>query len=376
MKTTLHFQRVPDWANGVLQDWCAIWAKVVNPPAGRVPLDMPRLLVRHWTDDRDGAYLRDGREGGARFVADMAESWTRTPATAYELANEPDCNTPEGLAALNAYTIGAIQEAERRRLTLCVLNLPEGNPSGDHNAIVWKWQQLAPAVQRAVQGGHYVGLHAYWRPGVEGPTGRYHALGRRQYDLEVLRGLGVDVSRLKVVINETGIDGGIAWGPAQKGWRDLSSADAYRAEIAEAEAYARTIPQIVALMLFTAGHEPPWGGFDIDEGFARSCTPALRAAAAAGDPGPTHPIAPGADVQAAIGEAVQASIIPLNPVAAFEVAGAKRGLLPASTEVDVEVGSVTYRAQAYRAPGRREWQEIVYCPVGAWGDLTWFERRN
>ena len=81
-------------------------------------------------------------------------------------------------------------------------------------------------------------------------------------------------------------------------------------------------------------------------------------------------------IENAIGEAVQASIIPLNPVAAFEVAGAKRGLLPASTEVDVEVGSVTYRAQAYRAPGRREWQEIVYCPVGAWGDLTWFERRN
>jgi len=81
-------------------------------------------------------------------------------------------------------------------------------------------------------------------------------------------------------------------------------------------------------------------------------------------------------VQAAIGEVIQGSIIPLNPVAAFEVAGAALGRLPASREVDVTVDGITYRAQAYRDPGEREWQHIVYCRVGEWGALRWFERRN
>jgi len=280
VKTTLHFQRVPGWASSTLADWGSVWAKIVNPSPG-TNLGTPRLLVRHWTDDRDADYLRDGRAGGARFVADMASAWARTPATAYELANEPDVNSNEGLAALNAYTIGAIEEAERRGLKLCVLNIAEGNPhdndTGDDEVVRWKWAQLAPAVERAIWGGHFVGLHSYWRPGIEGPMGRYHALGRRAWDIGVLNRLGLDVTRLKVLINETGIDGGIADGPAQRGWRDLSHPDAYRAEIAEAERFARTIPQVQALMFFTAGYEPPWAGFDIDEWFARSCTGALRA---------------------------------------------------------------------------------------------------
>ncbi len=66
-------------------------------------------------------------------------------------------------------------------------------------------------------------------------------------------------------------------GPAERGWKDLSTAEQYRAEIVEAERFARTIPQVQALMFFTAGWLPPWSGFDIDEWFARSCTGALRA---------------------------------------------------------------------------------------------------
>ena len=289
MKTTLHFQRVPGWASSTLADWGSVWAKIVNPSPG-TNLGTPRLLVRHWTDDRDADYLRDGRAGGARFVADMASAWARTPATAYELANEPDVNSNEGLAALNAYTIGAIEEAERRGLKLCVLNIAEGNPhdndTGDDEVVRWKWAQLAPAVERAIWGGHFVGLHSYWRPGIEGPMGRYHALGRRAWDIATLADLGVDVSRLRVLVNECGIDGGIADGPAQRGWRDLSTADAYRAELVEMERYARTIPQIQACMVFTAGFEEPWGGFDVDEGFARSLTAPLRAL------GSTLPITP------------------------------------------------------------------------------------
>lgn len=85
-----------------------------------------------------------------------------------------------------------------------------------------------------------------------------------------------------------------------------------------------------------------------------------------------------ADLERLIGERIQAGIIPLNPNAAFERAGMALGLLPASGEMDVTFGDKTYRAQAYRSPGQREWQHIVYTEVGKWStsDLRWFKRAN
>ena len=81
-------------------------------------------------------------------------------------------------------------------------------------------------------------------------------------------------------------------------------------------------------------------------------------------------------LEAAIGAEAQKHIIPLNPAAAFEKAGAALGLLPASREYDVVLDGQSYRAQAYRSPGERTWQHIVYCKVGDWGNLRWFKRQN
>ena len=82
------------------------------------------------------------------------------------------------------------------------------------------------------------------------------------------------------------------------------------------------------------------------------------------------------DRETLIGHAMQAHILPLNPGAAFERAGAARGLLPASREVDLHIGDTTYRVQVYRHPTDRDTQHIVYSEVGDWGNLHWFERRN
>jgi hypothetical protein len=82
------------------------------------------------------------------------------------------------------------------------------------------------------------------------------------------------------------------------------------------------------------------------------------------------------NVEEAIGEAAQKVVLPLNPDAAFEKAGASLGLLPASPEFDVTVGEVQYRAQVYRHPKQRDVQHIVYAVVGQWDKLTWFERAN
>ena len=82
---------------------------------------------------------------------------------------------------------------------------------------------------------------------------------------------------------------------------------------------------------------------------------------------------PVVDVEQAIGDALQRHIIPLNPQAALERAGAARGLLPASDEVRDVAG---YVAQAFRRAGEEQTQHIAYCVEGDWGNVKWFTRAN
>ena len=85
------------------------------------------------------------------------------------------------------------------------------------------------------------------------------------------------------------------------------------------------------------------------------------------------PVEPPVNVEQAIGDAIQAHIIPLNPNAALEKAGAALGLLPASDEVRDVPG---YVAQAFRGPGERQWQFVAYCADSDWGNVKWFKRAN
>jgi murein DD-endopeptidase MepM/ murein hydrolase activator NlpD len=275
MLTTLHAQGWSGWMGDWLRELGASWAKVVNPPGGFVVPNVANSLVRVWTDDIDAAYISAGRAGGKAFVQHMAARWAQNPATAYELANEPDCNTNAGLANLREYTLGVIEEAARLGIKLCVLNLAEGNPHNNGTAneapTIWKWGQLRPAVVAAQQAGMYLGRHCYWRPGVEGPTGRWHALGRLEWDLGVL-----DVPGLRVLVNECGIDGGIAGHPGQQGWQVLTTEALYRGEVVEAERYARRIAGVEALAYFGFGAQAPWQTFDIPEGFARGLVAPLK----------------------------------------------------------------------------------------------------
>ena len=85
---------------------------------------------------------------------------------------------------------------------------------------------------------------------------------------------------------------------------------------------------------------------------------------------------PEVNVQGLIGTEAQKHVLPLNPVTAFERAGAALGRLPASREFDTEIDGTVYRAQVYRDPAKRDRQYIVYCVVNQWDLLTWFERAN
>ena len=270
-KTSLHIQRIEPWMQQAIRDLGADWVKLVNPPAGPDPMPrIPNKLVRLWTDDIDENYIARGREGGRDFVASMVQPWLDRPwATCYSLANEPECNSNEGLANLCTYSIGAMEEASVLGITLVILECSEASPHnndlpGDEH-IRWKMQQLAPAVETAIALGHYVGRHAYWRPEVEGPLGEHHALGRIIRDVEYWADAGVPIDGLRLLLTEWGVDGGIAGHTSQQGWRDLYpfSSD-YYIEVLNGERAARDLPWLQTMFLFTAGFEPPWKGYNHD----------------------------------------------------------------------------------------------------------------
>jgi len=178
-----------------------------------------------------------------------------------------------------------MREATANGIRLAILDLPEGNPgdngTGDPGVSAWKLQQLTLAVKEAVATGHYVGLHAYWRPGVEGALGRWHALGRIEWDVEQWRQLGVNIGGLQLLVTEWGVDGGIApeapgyW--PKVGWRVLCAADpvAYYQQVAAGETRARQLPWLKGLFLFTWGYQGEWVSFDHDEGAVRSIIKAI-----------------------------------------------------------------------------------------------------
>ena len=296
MLTSLHIQRYQGWQDQWCREVGAGWAKVVNPDLDSPILpNVPHVLVRFWCDDVAAGYIARGYEGGRQFVRDQADRFRRVQASGkgLELWNESDVNTNEGLRDLNAATLGAIDEANAQGMTLCILNTAEGNPhdngTGNDGVVTWKWWQLQPCINAAVRHGHYQGRHCYWRPGVEGPTGRWHALGRLEADIAMLKDLGVDVDHLKILVNEWGIDGGIEGHTPREGWRDLSNEAEYGAQIVEGEAYARRIPQVHGLMLFTAGYEEPWGSFEHDVDFCGSLIGPLNAVVSPIPPGGSMP---------------------------------------------------------------------------------------
>ena len=279
-KTSAHIQRIYPWMQQALVDLGSSWVKFVNPPAGPDPMPrIPNKIVRIWTDDIDGPFLARAEAGGRDFVRHMLPQWRDRPwATCYSLANEPGCNSPIDLANLNGYSIGAMEEATANGITLVIFDTPESNPSGgepySYQVKRDKLARLVPAVRMATELGHYIGVHAYWRPGIEGSLGGFHALGEviLKHDIWLL--LGAYSGEPKFLITEWGLDGALESNP-HEGWRTFVA----RGEITErgyieglisAEALTQQKSWLKAFFTFTWGYEGQWQSYDHDEGFARN----------------------------------------------------------------------------------------------------------
>ena len=301
---TTHSQRYDKWHNQWCRDIGSKVAKIVNPPEYTALFpDVPLLYVRFHEQEawQWSAYISKGYDGGRAHIRDLAPRLRRVqhPNKVLETSNEPPCANGFQLTCLNAYWRGCIDEADAQGIKIAIGHIPEGNPAADAGLTGdkaraserWKLEQMAPAVKRAANAGHHLGWHAYWHPAVEGPTGRWHSLGRVAWTIEQFLDMGVSPS-LQVVVSEFSIDGLIL--QKREGWQILSTPDDYRLGLLEAEVYARTIPQIKGLCLFTVGWENPWETYDHAEPFLRSLiTPvqALGVGATVPTPMPT-PVSP------------------------------------------------------------------------------------
>jgi len=351
------------------RDWGVSWAKLVNPPPGNDPLpDVLYKNVRMHTDKWDGEYIARGERGGVEYVLRMLGAWQdRSWATCYSLPNEPECNTPIGIINLRNFSIGAMYEASAHGIRVIALEWPEGNPNddgtGDDGVAREKVRAFAPVAMEAVALGHFIGWHLYWRPGAEGPLDRWHALGRRDADIETWRQAGVPVDRLRVLVTECGIDGGIAPNSPhyarKKGWlhyveQGLLAPEQYFQQVAEFERAARERPWLVAAFLFGFGPESEWVTFGLDEGATRSIIDAIRAL---GSP-PHNPIG---DIESEIRLAAWNALeIAHNPGAAFPQYAREHMLgRPVTSEQDI----AGYRFQGY-ALG------IVFARIGDWPNTT------
>lgn len=290
MRVSWHIQRLLPWMTPLMGEWGAYWVKIVNPSAGADPFPGVNKLLRFWHDDVQMGYIREGREGGRRWVREFYprfQPFLGWGTVVFETANEPPCNSPEELRQLREYSLGAMQEADAHGIRLCILNLPEGNPAADYGlegdrargSERWKLEQLFEAVEYACRNGHYVGLHAYWLPAAGiGPLDRWHALGRVQWNVEQWKAMGLDVSRLRLFVNEAGVDGYINGLYPRQGWKSRAGGlDAYAGQVAELEQALRQLPWIRGAFLFTVGYEEPWRDYDHNEAELRAILAKLQA---------------------------------------------------------------------------------------------------
>jgi len=367
-KISIQAQRIEKWMQDVLLGWGASGVKLIDAPSGEDPF--PKLKykdIRPWTDSWDAELVAKGEEGGREYVRRLANTIRACSyATTVQITCERDCNTNVGLANLCAFSIGAMKELDAQGLPKgVILNCPEGSPHDnamhDDAVVIWKWQQLMPAILYAQEHGHFVGRNIYWRPPEVGPLDRYHSLGRLKWDASIWEANGADLSKLKVIITELGIDGGVSTSTMpslpQRGWRNLSNIHDYAVQIGQCEIEMRKLPWISRAYLFVMGFKPPWSGFDIDQPAAKIIEGYLPM-----------------DLQQQIGAAIQKIITPCNPKAALMQAAKKRGYNRASDECFEVPGIV---AQAFSATDDEfTTQHIAWCYVGYYDEIHWFDMTN
>jgi len=271
-KTTAHIQRNQTWIKAVLSLLGPKWVKLVNPGPGN-PYPGLKALIRFWCDDWAPGAIARGAEGGKEYARRLGPSYKALGyGDALELPNEPDVNSPAGIANLVAFTIACVTELATMGIPAAIGCISVGNPYGPPAEVEDKIKRLAPmflpgSYPKGVRPAYWC-YHAYWSrlKGI-GPNDPDCPL-RYRWIVRVLKGLGFDPYVTPCLLSEAGSDAQIGnLRPADKaGWQATGTKAQYLQDLLEFERLIREDGYVEAAMLFTLGYEKPWGSFDHNEG--------------------------------------------------------------------------------------------------------------
>jgi hypothetical protein len=327
----------------------------------------PFIWPRKWTDDIASDCVAQGAAGAKRWrdavIGDYSRWRTVLGCDTVELDNEIICHTDDDAQRHNDFEAEVIRLLAADGLASIALNASVGWPKLD---LLWHYEETLDRAQ-------YLGLHEYGWPAsnAEGENLLYfdwHVLRYRR-TAEAIRNMGYRLPR--IILTEIGWEGALV-GIGHRGFRMWANQAPYLDWLKWYDGEIMDDPRVVYASIFETGAQQDWREMDavgsqIDGGLADYARSSYSAPAAGID---------WARVEAAIGQEAQRHIIPLNPSAAFERDAVELQLLPASREFALTVDGVTFRAQAYREAGQREWQHIVMAVVGQWDQRHWWRRTN
>lgn len=212
--------------------------------------------------------IRTDPLAAARWAHEKTLSRVSPDVDYWQFANEI-LQDGDSLPLLNRFELERMRLAEaehaNRSYRCALFGFSVGNPDLPETARLAHWRLLYPAMRHAEAHGHIVALHQYGMPDLWGPSGLYDWYIHR-LEHQILRRL--PFKRLQFAVTEFGIDGLIR-NDRPSGWRDFADEQGYLRQLGKAAAYLeRYSGRMVGCSLFTLGHYPPWGSYDIEGSLA------------------------------------------------------------------------------------------------------------
>jgi hypothetical protein len=335
------------------------------------PMPGKEVHARLWTvgDEGEMAFMDQGRNGADAYFDMCRPRYEKLHAMGIHHVsgpNEPLFWNLDQLRRYNAFQVRLADRVGQFGMHYWGWDWSVGWP--DHGlADLW-----VDSVRAARQTGGGLVVHMYGSPKVfrndqYGLPDEHYAL-RVNRQIKELYQAGLEDGERWIILGECGIDGGIVpwwkhpWNQtrSRRGWREWVgwelplNEQIYWNQLSEYDDVLVGIKEIRWAFPFIALPNPDWNDFEITEFH-------LRQMAARYD-------------RITIGEHIQQFVIPSNPVAALERAALT--INPGAVAVSPEVDHNGRRGQAFRFPGDSQWQHILHCKIGDWGNITYERRRN
>lgn len=178
----------------------------------------------------------------------------------WQFANEV-LQKEDSLPLLNQFELARMALAEANGYKCAIFAFSVGNPDLPEDDRMALWELVYPAIEQAEENGHIIALHQYGMPDLWGPEGLTDWLIYR-LEHQVLSRL--PYKKVKFAVTEYGIDGLIQQ-PSAAGWQKFTDAEGYTEQLLKSGRYVeRFMGRILGYAVYTLGHNPPWGSYDIE----------------------------------------------------------------------------------------------------------------